>query len=83
MDLYLFCTLLISVVRSYRNRLFFRKIQETFKDIRSMPDFGVSLVWPEAPLVLRAGLEMLKTIHKYWRARMILKRYSPVEQVQP
>eukprot|EP00117_Sycon_ciliatum_P047463 scpid22461/ scgid33900/ Unconventional myosin-Id; Myosin heavy chain myr 4 len=66
--------------KSYRNRLFFSKVNETFRDVRLLPDLGTSLSWPDAPPVLQQGLAMMKTIHKYWRARMVVQRLTPAEQ---
>lgn len=56
--------------RSYINNLFY-----TFRNVKSMPDYGKGLSWPEENFAVREITPILKNIYKIWRAWMILKPF--------
>lgn len=43
-----------------------------FRDVENLKDFGISLEWPEAPLLLNGFVCSLQRIYKRWRAQKIL-----------
>ncbi|XP_072185071.1 unconventional myosin-Ig isoform X2 [Excalfactoria chinensis] len=53
-----------------------------FQGVRSMPDFGKSLAWPEPPAVLGRFQENSQQLFRRWRARQIIKNIPPSDMAQ-
>eukprot|EP00049_Salpingoeca_infusionum_P014803 m.281080 g.281080 ORF g.281080 m.281080 type:complete len:1009 (+) comp15751_c6_seq3:330-3356(+) len=64
-----------SHTRSYINAL-----QNTFKNIKDMPDLGAGVAWPDPPAGLSSFDAQVKQIHMTWRARTIVNKYTPQQQ---
>lgn len=59
--------------RRYKTRSYITKLQNSFRNVRSMKDYGKSVTWPAPPLALRSAVGYIRAIHLRWRAWMILK----------
>lgn len=71
---------IIRCFRAYKLRDYMKKLQNTFKDVKSSPNFGRDVSWPVPPPVLGNTVALLKNVHRRWRAFMILKPYPPAER---
>ncbi|XP_053913210.1 unconventional myosin-Ig isoform X2 [Cuculus canorus] len=61
-------------VRSYLRELLCR-----FRAVRSLPDYGKNVAWPEPPAVLENFQEVIQRLFQRWRARQIIKNIPPSE----
>ncbi|XP_032775664.1 unconventional myosin-Ig isoform X2 [Strigops habroptila] len=52
------------------------------KAVRTLPDFGKSVVWPEPPVVLAHFQDASQRLFRRWRARQIIKNIPPSEMGQ-
>uniref|UniRef100_A0A2P2HYR1 Myosin-IA-like n=1 Tax=Hirondellea gigas TaxID=1518452 RepID=A0A2P2HYR1_9CRUS len=67
----------VVIIRHYRNykmRSYIVQVQNAFRGVKQMRDYGKSVRWPPAPLMLSQSVDDLKSIHARWRAHMILSR---------
>lgn len=65
--------------KRYKMRTYVLSVQERFKNVKRMKDFGKSVQWPAPPAALQGLVDLLKKVHSRWRADMILRKI-PVEE---
>ncbi|XP_019850778.1 PREDICTED: LOW QUALITY PROTEIN: unconventional myosin-Id-like [Amphimedon queenslandica] len=65
---------ILTYFRRYKLRVFICSLVELFSNVRSLPDLGKSIVWPDPPPVLQQCVSFLKDIHGRWRAEFILRK---------
>ena len=58
------------VLRTYVNTLY-----QQFRNVKRMPDLGMSIPWPEPPRILKHVSPMLYKAYIRWRAFKILSKY--------
>ncbi|XP_013401655.1 unconventional myosin-Id [Lingula anatina] len=66
--------------RRYKLRNYILKLVNTFRNVRSMKDYGKSIKWPDPPPVLKGLVSQLQKTHQRWRAYMILKPIPEAER---
>ncbi|XP_012257190.2 unconventional myosin ID [Athalia rosae] len=59
--------------RLYKQRTYMKQLQSTFKNAKSLRDYGKSLPWPAENFAIRPVVPSLKKIFARWRAWMVLK----------
>merc|ERR1719427_972592 len=64
--------------RKYKMRTYVNTLQKTFKDCRSMKDYGASLAFPPAPRALQETSSKFEAMFRRWRGYMAIRRV-PVE----
>jgi myosin-1 len=64
---------LVSSPASLLSDLYFNELIY-FRDVRSLPDLGKSVQWPQPPPVLAEFVDYLKSIHARWRAELVLQK---------
>ncbi|XP_038044734.1 unconventional myosin-Id-like [Patiria miniata] len=60
--------------RRFKIHRYLYKLQDTFRDVRSLSDYGKSLEWPEPPKVLKKFNRLLQKCHRQWMCRLVLNR---------
>lgn len=70
--------------RRYKVRKYISQLQNLYRPVKQMRDYGKSLPWPQAPTSLRKnpGIMQIRKIYEKWRAFMILKRFPREEWPQ-
>ncbi|NXW81913.1 MYO1G protein, partial [Alopecoenas beccarii] len=58
-------------------RAYLRELLRRFQAVRTLPDFGKSVAWPEPPAVLARFQEASQRLFRRWRARQIVKNIPP------
>ncbi|PKK16900.1 hypothetical protein A306_00000346, partial [Columba livia] len=58
-------------------RAYLRELLRRFQAVRTLPDFGKSVEWPEPPAVLARFQEASQRLFRRWRARQIVKNIPP------
>ena len=48
--------------KSYKWKRYMKKVIDLFKDVKTMPDLGKSLKWPDPPPVLKVGVVVLDVV---------------------
>lgn len=71
---------IIRCYRAFKLRSYMGKLLETFRDVKNAPSFGKNIKWPTPPPVLGKLVQLLKNVHRRWRAFMILKPYPAAER---
>jgi myosin-1 len=71
---------IIAAYRRYKMRAYMFKVRSAFANVRTDPKLGKNIQWPPPPKALTRSVEMLKQIHRRWRAYMLLKPYPPAER---
>jgi len=64
--------------RKYKMRTYVNTLQKTFKDCRTMKDYGASLTIPPAPRALQETSSKFEAMFRRWRGYMAIRRV-PVE----
>ncbi|KAK2160949.1 hypothetical protein LSH36_124g01005 [Paralvinella palmiformis] len=64
---------IMDAYRKYKCRTYIKKLQTSLKNAKHMPDAGKHLQFPPAPKRLAQTVDLLKKVHRRWRAYMILK----------
>ena len=64
--------------RKYKMRTYVNSLQKTFKNCRTMKDYGASLAFPAAPQALRETSSKFEAMFRRWRGYMAIRRV-PVE----
>ena len=64
--------------RKYKMRTYVKSLQKTFKNCRTMKDYGASLAFPAAPQALRETSSKFEAMFRRWRGYMAIRRV-PVE----
>ncbi|CAH1988239.1 unnamed protein product [Acanthoscelides obtectus] len=68
---------LLTMVKCYRQkklREYISSLENKFRRVKTMKDYGKSIVWPAPPRSLLNSAKMLRSIYNRWRAFMILNR---------
>ncbi|XP_069715243.1 unconventional myosin-Ig isoform X2 [Phaenicophaeus curvirostris] len=65
--------------KRHKVRSYLRELLRRFQAVRSLPDFGKSVAWPQPPAVLERFQEATQRLFQRWRARQILKNIPPSE----
>ncbi|XP_054847259.1 unconventional myosin-Ig isoform X1 [Eublepharis macularius] len=68
--------------KRYKVKSYLLELVMRFQAVRSMPDYGKSVEWPDPPAVLAHFQENSKRIFRRWRARQIVKNIPPSEMEQ-
>ncbi|XP_068001877.1 unconventional myosin-Ig isoform X1 [Melanerpes formicivorus] len=68
---------IMACYKRHKVRAYLRELLRRFQPVRSLPDFGKSLPWPEPPAVLQRFQEASQGLFRRWRARQIIKNIPP------
>ncbi|XP_010710618.1 unconventional myosin-Ig isoform X2 [Meleagris gallopavo] len=68
--------------KRHKVKAYLLELIRRFQGVRSMPDFGKSLAWPEPPAVLSRFQENSQQLFRRWRARQIVKNIPPSDMAQ-
>ncbi|XP_065601073.1 unconventional myosin-Ig isoform X2 [Cyrtonyx montezumae] len=68
--------------KRHKVKAYLLELVRRFQGVRSMPDFGKSLAWPEPPAVLVRFQENSQQLFRRWRARQIIKNIPPSDMAQ-
>ncbi|XP_064019010.1 unconventional myosin-Ig isoform X1 [Pogoniulus pusillus] len=68
---------IMACYKRHKVRAYLRELLQRFQAVRSLPDFGKSLLWPEPPAVLERFQEASQCLFRRWRARQIIKNIPP------
>jgi len=67
-------------VRKLKSGKYLVDLNQTFKNVRSDPDFGKNTKWPTAPSALKQGEVLVKNVFRTWRAKNMIRTLSPEDQ---
>ncbi|KAM6338930.1 unconventional myosin-Ig [Podargus strigoides] len=73
---------IMAFYRRQKVRGYLRELLRRFQPLRTQPDFGKSLAWPEPPAVLVPFQDACQRLFRRWRARQIVKNIPPSEMGQ-
>ncbi|XP_070782695.1 unconventional myosin-Id [Enoplosus armatus] len=73
---------ILQAYRRYKVRSYIREVNQRFRNVRSMKDYGRHVKWPTPPKVLRKFEEALRSIYNRWWAWTLIKGLSPEEALQ-
>ncbi|XP_078254605.1 unconventional myosin-Id-like [Rhinoraja longicauda] len=73
---------IMSHYKMYKVKAYLMEIMKRFQNVRSMSDYGKSVVWPLPPTVLVQFDENIKYLFRRWRARQIVKNIAPSDMPQ-
>ncbi|NXP07428.1 MYO1G protein, partial [Thinocorus orbignyianus] len=68
--------------KRHKVREYLRELLRRFQPVRSLPDYGKSVAWPQPPAVLARFQEGCQRLFRRWRARQIVKNIPPSEMGQ-
>ena len=54
---------------------------QTSQNVKTLPDYGMSIKYPPNPSVLDRFVQLLKLIHKNWRAKRIVLALTPQQRL--
>merc|ERR1719427_2153621 len=66
--------------RKYKMRTYVNTLQKTFKNCKSMKDYGASLAFPEPPKALQETARKFESMFMRWRGFMIIKKVPPEDR---
>lgn len=66
--------------RKYKMRTYVNTLQKTFKNCKSMKDYGASLAFPDPPKALRETGRKFESMFMRWRGYMIIKKVPPEDR---
>lgn len=66
--------------RKYKMRTYINTLQKTFKNCKSMKDYGASLAFPEPPKALQETARKFESMFMRWRGYMIIKKVPPEDR---
>jgi len=66
--------------RKYKMRTYINTLQKTFKNCKSMKDYGASLAFPEPPKALQETARKFESMFMRWRGFMIIKKVPPEDR---
>ncbi|NWX39717.1 MYO1G protein, partial [Steatornis caripensis] len=75
------CTI-VAYYKRHKVKAYLRELLRRFHAVRSLPDFGKSVVWPEPPAVLARFQDASQRLFRRWRARQMIKNIPPSEMGQ-
>jgi len=67
--------------KNYKSKKWAFQVAKSFQGVAKMPDYGKSIAWPPHPPVLEKAANLLKKIHKNWKAEQMVKSLGPDEPV--
>ncbi|NXT32347.1 MYO1G protein, partial [Pelecanoides urinatrix] len=73
---------IMACYKRHKVKAYLRELLRRFQAVRTLPDFGKSLVWPEPPAVLARFQDASQRLFRRWRARQIVKNIPPSEMGQ-
>ncbi|XP_043911174.1 unconventional myosin-Id [Protopterus annectens] len=73
---------IISYYRRYKVKSYMKELNNRFRGIKTMKDYGKNVKWPAPPKVLRKFEEGLHAIYNRWRAAQIIKAIPPADLPQ-
>uniref|UniRef100_A0ACB8FX43 Unconventional myosin-Ig n=1 Tax=Sphaerodactylus townsendi TaxID=933632 RepID=A0ACB8FX43_9SAUR len=73
---------IMNYFKRYKVKSYLLELVQSFQAVRSMPDYGKSVAWPEPPAVLVPFQENSKLIFRRWHARQIVKNIPPSDMEQ-
>ncbi|NXI38271.1 MYO1G protein, partial [Galbula dea] len=68
---------IMAYYKRHKVKAYLRELLQRFQGVRSLPDFGKCLEWPEPPTVLERFQEACQRLFCRWRARQIVKNIPP------
>jgi len=66
--------------RKYKMRSYITDLNSTFRNVRSMKDYGASLEWPQPPRSLRQTAAKFQSLYRRWRGYQVIKRVPPEDR---
>jgi len=66
--------------RKYKMRTYVNTLQKTFKNCKSMKDYGASLAFPDPPKALRETARKFECMFMRWRGYMVIRKVPPEDQ---
>nr|CAI5842506.1 unnamed protein product [Callosobruchus analis] len=76
---------LLTMIKCYRQkklREYICALENKFRRVKTMKDYGKSIVWPAPPRSLLNSAKMLRSIYNRWRSYMVLNRIPRIEWPQ-
>ncbi|KAM4686509.1 unconventional myosin-Ig isoform 2-T2 [Amazona ochrocephala] len=73
---------IMACYKRHKVRAYLHELLRRFQAVRTLPDFGKSVVWPEPPAVLAHFQDASQRLFRRWRARQIIKNIPPSEMGQ-
>ncbi|XP_069778226.1 unconventional myosin-Id-like isoform X2 [Narcine bancroftii] len=73
---------IMSHYKTYKVKTYLMEVMRRFQGVRSMNDYGKSVVWPRPPMVLVKFDENMQFLFRRWRARQIVKNIPPSDMPQ-
>ncbi|NXK14484.1 MYO1G protein, partial [Herpetotheres cachinnans] len=73
---------IMACYKRHKVRAYLRELLRRFQAVRTLPDFGKSVAWPEPPAVLVHFQDASQRLFRRWRARQIVKNIPPSEMGQ-
>ncbi|XP_055012914.1 unconventional myosin-Ig [Boleophthalmus pectinirostris] len=68
--------------KRYKLKAHFWELERLFMNVRSMSDYGRSLVWPEPPAALNRFHNLTVILYKRWWARQVVKKIPPSDMLE-
>lgn len=59
--------------RNYKKRAYIKELEKTFRNVKTMRDYGKHLSWPRDNFAVRKTVPALRMMHARWRAWMVLR----------
>ncbi|CAG0910527.1 unnamed protein product, partial [Cyprideis torosa] len=75
----------LTILHWYRRmkiRKYIFKLQDHFRNVRQMPDFGKHLRFPPPPIIIKDSVHFLHKVHRKWWAFKVLERFPRAEWPQ-
>jgi len=66
--------------RKYKMRSYINALNSTFRNVRSMKDYGASLEWPRPPRALKQTANKFQGMYVRWRGYQVIKRIPPEDR---
>ncbi|NXX59178.1 MYO1G protein, partial [Scopus umbretta] len=73
---------IMAYYKRHKVKAYLWELLHRFQAVRTLPDFGKSVVWPEPPAVLARFQDASQRLFRRWRARQIVKNIPPSEMGQ-
>ncbi|NXW37776.1 MYO1G protein, partial [Phaetusa simplex] len=73
---------IMAYYKRHKVKAYLRELLRRFQAVRTLPDYGKSVAWPEPPAVLARFQEASQRLFRRWRARQIVKKIPPSEMGQ-
>ncbi|XP_048385403.1 unconventional myosin-Id-like [Stegostoma tigrinum] len=73
---------IMSYYKTFKVKAYLIEVMRRFQNVRSLKDYGKSVIWPTPPTVLVKFEENMKYLFRRWRARQIVKNIPPSDMPQ-